>query len=49
MTNNIVKLNEWVKENIPNAEILEVFHTEKIFSESTCSPKMEGILILIKD
>lgn len=41
------KVADFVKENIPQAEILWVNHQEKIFSDNACTPIKEGIVILI--
>ena len=47
--NDLQKVADFVKENIPNAEILNVSHTQGIFSkdEKCKAPKQEGILVLI--
>ena len=47
--NEFEKLKTWVKENIPNAEIMEIIHTKRIFSDDAkCSqPLKEGVIITI--
>ena len=48
---DIHSLIEYIKQNIPSAEILKVSHTDRIFNQngSLCdsSPTKEGIIILI--
>ncbi len=52
MSQELDSLIDYVKKNIPSAEILKVAHTERIFNqnkdECDSHPTKEGILVLLK-